>query len=271
MGKFLIGQDTELFLRQGDDFVSAHGVIPGSKTNPYPVKKGAVQVDGMALEFNTAPAKTANAFIININTVLSRLQEMVPDQFDMVVSPVATFSPEYMAAQPEEAKALGCEPDFNAYTGEANPAPDASNLMRTAAGHIHIGWKEDGDPWEASHMEDCMKIVRALDCVLGAPAVLIERPNERRQLYGKAGAFRPKPYGVEYRVLSNFWVVNNEYINWVYSGVERVVRGMEAGRDLSAKLQRFMEEKDSARIAIDTENIDMASSIRNALQIRMPR
>jgi hypothetical protein len=51
----------------------------------------------------------------------------------------------------------------------------------------------------------------------------------RRELYGKAGAFRPKPYGVEYRVLSNRWLNSEALIRWVYNqsqlGMAR--RGLE--------------------------------------------
>jgi hypothetical protein len=39
---------------------------------------------------------------------------------------------------------------------------------------------------------------------------------ERRELYGKAGAYRPKPYGCEYRVLSNRWLTSSTLIGWVF-------------------------------------------------------
>lgn len=43
----------------------------------------------------------------------------------------------------------------------------------------------------------------------------------RRELYGKAGAFRPTSYGVEYRTLSNFWLRRKEYMQWVYAQTHR--------------------------------------------------
>ena len=47
--------------------------------------------------------------------------------------------------------------------------------------------------------------------------------HTRRELYGMAGSFRPKSYGLEYRVLSNFWCFNPRYIEWVWDNVDRAI------------------------------------------------
>ena len=36
-------------------------------------------------------------------------------------------------------------------------------------------------------------------------------------MYGCAGAFRPKKYGMEYRVPSNYWIKNNKTIESVFN------------------------------------------------------
>ena len=53
--KFTIGADPEVFVADSltNTFVSAHDLVPGTKLEPFAVNKGAVQVDGMALEFNS--------------------------------------------------------------------------------------------------------------------------------------------------------------------------------------------------------------------------
>ena len=58
--QLLLGADPEAFvvLKDGGIPVSAHGLLPGTKDKPFPVEKGAVQVDGMAAEFNIEPAAT---------------------------------------------------------------------------------------------------------------------------------------------------------------------------------------------------------------------
>ena len=125
-------------------------------------------------------------------------------EYELAAVPTAYFGKEYIDAQPKEAKELGCNPDFNAYTGEENPKPDEGLPFRTGAGHIHVGWTEDTD--DPVHDSMCHMLVKELDAVLGLPSLLLDPDSERREMYGKAGAHRVKTYGVEYRVLSNFWL-----------------------------------------------------------------
>ena len=134
---FKIGADPEFFVKRFGKLVSAYGLIPGSKENPHRVPKGAVQVDGMALEFNINPAETYSQFEDNMSTVLDSITKMVPG-YEIFVEPVADFGLAYIDAQPKEAKDLGCSPDFNAYTKMANPRPDVNTPFRTASGHVHI-------------------------------------------------------------------------------------------------------------------------------------
>jgi len=61
--KILVGCDPELFVKKDGVLVSAHGLVQGSKEHPFRVSKGAVQVDGMALEFNIDPAEDENLIL----------------------------------------------------------------------------------------------------------------------------------------------------------------------------------------------------------------
>lgn len=208
MTKLLLGADPEFFVQKDGKLVSAYGLIEGTKEKPLKVNGGAVQVDGMALEFNIDPASTFVEFNDNINSVLNELRKMVPAEYEFVFKPVAHFGKEYIEAQPEDARRLGCDPDFNAYTGTANVAPDANATFRTASGHIHLGWTEGMDTSNPEHIEACQMMVKQLDGLLGYYSLIYDRDVQRRSLYGKAGAYRPKPYGVEYRTPSNAWVDN---------------------------------------------------------------
>lgn len=213
---FTIGADPEFFVKNFGKLVSAYGLIPGSKEVPFKVPKGAVQVDGMALEFNIDPAEDYEAFEDNMTSVMSSIIGMVPG-YEIFVEPVADFGAEYIQSQPDEAKILGCSPDFNAYTKMANPIPNGETPFRTASGHVHIGWTDEPvDVEDESHLEACRALTKSLDLWLGLPSMLWDGDDRRRSLYGAAGAFRPKPYGMEYRVLSNKWISNPLYRKTVY-------------------------------------------------------
>lgn len=234
--KLLIGADPEVFVTHRGGFVSGHGMIPGTKMAPHPVNYGAVQVDGMALEFNIDPAETEDQFVGNIRAVYDRMAQMIPVGMQLAPVPVATFSEKVFWESPDEARELGCTPDYNAWTGDMNPKPDGDTTMRTASGHIHIGWTKDMDPYDPAHYEDCRNLVKQLDYYLGVPSLLWDTDNRRRKLYGKAGAFRPKSYGVEYRVLSNVWLTKESLIRYVYRATRKAVV------DLVSK-ENVMDEK----------------------------
>ena len=232
----LIGSDPELFVKKDGKYISGHTLIPGTKEKPYPVPLGAVQVDGTALEFNTRPAATLQQFHRSTNSVLSALRSMVPDDIEIVASPVAYYGNEYLARLPEKAVELGCSPDFNAYSGKENPTPDVEMPFRTASGHIHIGWTNVENPYSTIHMLECRALVKALDVFLGVPALIIDPDTKRRQLYGKAGAFRPKTYGLEYRVLSNFWVMDPKLRRWVWENTAlAIARSLDRNNPLHGR------------------------------------
>lgn len=219
---FKFGTDPELFLqhRETGKFISACGILPGTKESPFPVNKGAVQVDGVAFEFNTMPALTVEEFLDNITSVTQVMQNLVkkvaPD-LRLVVTPTALFDKDYFSALPEDAKKLGCEPDYNAYTGEQNQKPETDEPFRTGAGHLHVGWTSFEDPFNVNHFRDCRDVAMQLDAALYVPSLLWDNDDKRRELYGSMGAFRPKSYGVEYRPLSNSWVADPDLQEWIFN------------------------------------------------------
>ena len=213
----LIGADPEFFVKKDGKFHSAHGLVPGNKENPFKVRNGALQVDGMALEFNIDPAKEKKEFVHNIESVLSSLRKMVPNEYAFDFTAVARFDRLHMLKQPREALEIGCAADFDAYTEAQREPPVVHPSIRSAGGHIHIGWTEDEDPMESSHFMSCCQISRQLDYFLGIPSIILDKDDLRKPAYGNAGSFRPKSYGLEYRVLSNFWIKNKEYMEFVFT------------------------------------------------------
>lgn len=219
MTNFTVGADPELFLRKNGRPVSAHGLFEGTKENPQPVPGGAIQVDGMACEFNIDPVPYKGgwkAFDANITSAIGSLRKQV-EGHSLSIRPTQDFDAKYIKEQPPEAKELGCDPDFNAYTMVENPTPDGSVNFRTAAGHVHVGWGADIPVDSEEHLEICASLVKHLDQCVGLYMTCIDDDPRRRELYGKAGAFRPKPYGVEYRTPSNVWLKNKTRRKLMYS------------------------------------------------------
>src|SRR5690242_7260325 len=237
----LVGCDPELFVvnKEGQPR-GAYGLIKGTKESPFKVPKGAYQVDGMALEFNIDPAKTEDEFVDHIQTAMRRLREDVPKEFTFHIKPSVRFHHLILKKAPDEAKELGCQPDLDAYTLKENPKPDASTTLRTASGHVHIGFVKKADVDSEEHLLQCATLVKHLDLFLGLRSLEWDKDKTRRKLYGNPGAMRLKPYGVEYRVLSNAWLEREELVRFVYRQVLRCIEDLRTNGALAEKDYKFI-------------------------------
>lgn len=211
----LIGSDPELFVGKAGKIVSAIGFIGGTKEQPRPVNLGALQEDNVLLEFNIDPAASLGDFQRNIKAVLDQAKGSIKEFQMEVVEGLSShlYKIEELESFGHNAFVFGCEPDFNAWTQAMNFMPqDVDPCLRTAGGHIHIGF---GHIEEVGY-ENASEVAQMCDFLLGVPSVLMDKDDRRRQLYGKAGAVRYKQYGVEYRSLSNFWIFSDELTAWAY-------------------------------------------------------
>lgn len=264
--KIMVGADPEIFMYKNGVPVSAYGAVKGTKHDPFKVKDGAVQVDGMALEFNIDPASTEEEFVHNVESVLATLKSMVPG-YDLVATPVAEFGFDYIKSQPEEALLLGCDPDFDAWAdGNINPRPNGDNPFRTGAGHVHIGWTNDADIHDPDHIQAGMALVKQLDAYLALPSLFYDPAVKRRTMYGAAGAFRPKPYGVEYRVLSNAWLKDSKLMGWVYKNTILAVENLMQGNKVYASL----DSNTLGQITSGKPNLDMVKEWLGLHNIPLP-
>jgi hypothetical protein len=205
-----LGADPELFLEINGEIVSAEGLIGGTKEFPKLISETghAIQEDNVMIEFNIPPSKSVIEFTNNINQVKDYLEALAIIQGGKLnISASAELDPKYL--QSEQALQFGCEPDYNLYLKAKNYPPITGGTLRTCGGHIHIGYKNP-------NQNDSEKIVYAMDFILGLESIVLDKDDRRREMYGKAGCFRFKSYGVEYRTLSNFWIANDSLINWAY-------------------------------------------------------
>lgn len=258
---FTFGADPEVFVRKNGVAISAHGLVHGTKESPQKTNNGAVQVDGMALEFNIDPTPMVD--FEGFNTVITRtirdLRELVPG-VNLVIDPVMEFDEACLASQPKEALELGCDPDYNAYTLLPNPRPDGSRNFRTGAGHVHIGWGADIPVDNEEHMEICSSFIKMLDATTGLYMTYIDRDPRRRELYGCAGAFRPKSYGVEYRTPSNVWIRNRARRKMMHTTMRLAISRMTSGYSVQ---QTAGQTEERIQDIINTGDYEAAYAILN--------
>jgi hypothetical protein len=222
-----VGSDPEYFLQNKDGkIVSAIGKIGGTKNKPKPLKeigKGYyIQEDNVLLEFNTPPAKNPTTFHTYHNRAVEFIKNMLAEK-ELFVSAKASHSMDDDELNHPRAFVFGCEPDFDVWALEWNKKPSSSDpKLRSAGGHIHIGY-------ENPKTTTTIKLGRLLDAFVGAPLAMFDPDKKRRELYGKAGAIRFKPYGLEYRTPSNFWALPEraDKVSAVYHMVRQAAKAVD--------------------------------------------
>lgn len=224
-----IGMDPEIVLLSNTtkklcSAREALGTTTYRKTSPHSFGSSEVCVDGFLAEINPAPNTCREWVLNNIRDCLTMLYNTV-ERKGLDISCKSTVNvPKPVRTKATEAELeLGCEPDYSAYSGQVNIIPDEmrNGNTRSGGGHLHYGfnytcgqtnvsYQSSQDMWETALTYEPVahRIIKAMDYMVGLPCVLLDDKNAatRRKLYGKAGSYRIQPHGIEYRVLSNFWV-----------------------------------------------------------------
>lgn len=233
-----IGADPEMFLIKDGKFYPVIGLLGGTKEHPKKAGIGAVQEDNVMAEFNIPPATSADAFSSSIKQMIEVVETSTKRYgCSLAIVPYATF--DYELLKHPQATHMGCDPDFNAWEGDINPRPSIEEIknIRTASGHVHIGTDSVNE-----RPDYRMMLVRACDMFLGVPSILLDSDPVRRRYYGKAGAFRPKPYGIEYRVLSNFWISTDRYRKWVFKQAVKAASAYLSVGSILHKERKIIQE-----------------------------
>lgn len=249
-----IGFDPELAIidEAAGHFTSALRVLKKDKHDPIVLNNGVkIYADNALAEASMPPANSKDWAMATLRDAILQMCEYVHG-----VSPNLRVVPkaavEFPAKELRSKKAweVGCNPNSNGYTGLHNPIPQFTNGIRTGSFHIHIGHPK------MEKMEEKMRAVKMLDLYLGCSSVIFDRDDsaiERRKLYGRAGEFRPTPYGVEYRVLGNWCLNNPELTRLALDLVDYAMEAYDSGaydaifQDLDVKdVQDAINEGDKA-------------------------
>ena len=122
-------------------------------------------------------------------------------------------------------------------------------------GHISIGW-------DNPTQEQQLNMVKAMDATVGLGSVLLDFDTERKKLYGKAGCFRFREYGIEYRSLSNFWIKSDESLKWAWNTTMKAIDLVNSG-----KIEEVKELGNYIIEAINTNNKDLAQELLNKIEV----
>lgn len=258
-----VGADPELFIinEETGKVVSAVGLIPGEKGNPYvaddmPAGFG-METDNIVAEFNIPPATTTEAFVNNIEYMKNYLDRFVKDiNPELGIKCSASEFVDEDQLQSPQAKLFGCDVDYNVYTEEPNPKPKGNSTnLRSCGFHIHLGY-------DNNNIDTSLLIVKYLDAFLGVPSVLLDNDKNRRSLYGKAGCFRLTPYGVEYRVLSSAMMSTTERISFTINCVQNALKALSSGYSISSYTKLIIS-------AINNSDAAIARRLVNELGIKV--
>ena len=122
-------------------------------------------------------------------------------------------------------------------------------------GHISIGW-------DNFTQEQQLDMVKAMDATVGLESVLLDNDTERKKLYGKAGCFRFREYGIEYRSLSNFWIKSDESLKWSWDTTMKAIELVNSG-----KIEEVKELGNYIVEAINTNNKELAQELLNKIKV----
>jgi hypothetical protein len=216
--KFTIGTDPEFFILHCDSGkpLKSSEYTGGTKDDLEDLGDGyLVHADNVMLELNIPAAIDKERFVSNVNTGKLKLKGIIGDHI-LKISPSMDFDKAMLTEELDWE--VGCDPDMSAYTQAFNEAVTYENTMRFAGGHVHVGIEEKDDD-----MDLIYNIVKALDVLFLDMVVREDKDQLRKEIYGTPGRFRVKPYGLEYRSLSNFWCSNEKYMRRVYDIVQEAV------------------------------------------------
>lgn len=248
----MLGCDPEVFFihPKTGEYISSVDKVGGSKNRPMPIddQGNAVQEDNVTVEFNTPPCATVADFVkhININKdwIKAKAKEL---GLEMSITASAVFSDQELDSY--GAQTFGCEPDFNAWkNGKRNPRPKAENQnLRSCGGHIHIALEET---------DDGLEVIKAMDLFVGCMMLEFDNDKQRRELYGKAGAFRQKRYGVEYRTASNAWIATDERIQWAWDQTEKALAYARSGKGFTEAQGQMIQD------CINNSDMDLLDELK---------
>jgi len=218
------GCDPEVFIFNGNGKVLAADKFLTDQHNAEKTVRGCIFFDGIAAELNPRSSYCRYYLMDNLWFCLKDLDDKLREKASFQNRTTVKVDPDVLEKADERAKMFGCDPSRHAHNdvGRVDPRKidGTKHFGRYCGGHIHIGFRRHE---KEEIQENADTFIKLMDIFVGNTMVLIDRNPEnqkRRKLYGRAGEYRIPSHGIEYRVLSNFWLHAPEIMSLVF-GIAR--------------------------------------------------
>jgi hypothetical protein len=265
----MYGADIEFFIKKDPTgrVIPACGLVGGEKNNPIKIDDTyAILEDGAAVELNYTPTDTPKALMDRIYASAD-----VINSFTKYTTSKAQEVRIKGIENHKQAMEIGCMPDFDAYADNPQdprktPEIDEFKGFRFSGAHLHFSYEthEQVPAFVAARLADVYITLPVLSLAysLGGDKLMrcILGPR-RAKFYGLPGLYRPKPYGMEYRTLSNFIAFDKRFYQTLRTGMHSTTWLLDSTR-LDEELPKLMIHMDWAKVreAITTLDIKLIKS-----------
>lgn len=278
--KIYLGADPEFFIASPRGKILNSDMFFPHKDSPKVINlempqfaKGKLYFDGIQAEFGFSPAICRVYIIMAIKKIFKAAKEII-NRNKIVLKPSVKVSKEILSVAHPDARIFGCMPDYNAYTLTVNtPEMNAErHPYRYAGGHIHLGLIYNKNETlrykrqktilqdEREHL-DWVKSLDFFVNLLTLPLDNSPAARRRRSKYGKAGCFRPTPYGVEYRSLSCWWLKSPIYTSLVF-GLARLATAYVYRKGAYKRLLKALDiTEEDVQNAINESDVVFAKEV----------
>lgn len=225
---FSFGSDPEFFIVKDNKPVSAIGIVHGTIEHRIEKKDHQFYCDNVLAECAIKPGKSKSEVLQNFRECFRLYADLVKPYR---LKPQASYEFKNEQLTHPEARMVGCAPDMCAYEVKQKLPPIIrikKGNLRSCGGHIHLG----ASILKSNGPEPIM-MVYMLDLLLGVPSLFLDQDPtsaRRKRLYGQAGRYRPRPFGIEYRTLGNFWLQSPRLVGLVYNLCKTALQIVKNGK-----------------------------------------
>lgn len=227
-----LGADPEMFVVDKDGTMVPAFTFLGSKKEPDVIQPNWVSYkenlywDGFQAEFTVRATGCLSYVVDSIQYGLAALHKKaksVNKDYRLSIDSVLPVPDGSLDDAKDEHVEFGCAPSYNVYGLSGNKRSGREVPIRFAGGHIHLGI--NGYVGRSGYTPQQLSSgVKALDAILGVACVSMFEGYDnpaRRQFYGLPGEYREPKHGIEYRALSNAWLVHPLITNAVMDTARR--------------------------------------------------